>query len=197
MTTEKLKIYGKEHDPVARIIVKDLEGNDIVFPGLIDIILLNEPSGEITIPSSIIALPNQYSIRNRPITRVHAPELRAIPQYSFSNTSITRIEPEDFPKAYSVSGAFESISTLTYVKLDYPFTGNGLAYAFRGCSNLIEAYFPNANNANIDRTCQNCTKLEIMDCGSGNITTGSSFQNCTNLRTLILRKPDGIQTLNA
>lgn len=159
-----------------------------------EIASLSEPSGEITI--NITSLP-QYGLRGRPITRVHAPNLNTIVQYAFSNTSLSRIESTDFPNLKYITGAFESISTLTYVNMPAVTSGGtSIAYAFRSCSNLVECYLPNAT-ANIDRTCNNCPKLQIFDGGAGNINNSASFQNCSALRTLILRKTSAVQTLNA
>ena len=159
-----------------------------------EIASLSEPSGEITI--NITSLP-QYGLRGRPITRVHAPNLNSIAQYDFSGTSLTRIESTDFPKLKYISGAFESISTLTYVNMPAVTSGGtSIAYAFRSCSNLVECYLPNAT-ANIDRTCYGCKKLQIFDGGAGSITNNTSFQNCSALRTLILRNTSAVQTLNA
>lgn len=161
-----------------------------------EIASLSEPSGAITINVSSLS---QFGLRGRPITRVYAPNLNSIAQYAFTGTSLTRIDPTDFPNSglKIITGAFESITTLTYAKLTNPLTGTvAISYAFRGCTNLVECYLPYATTS-IDRTCNGCTKLQIFDGGSGNITNANSFQNCSALRTLILRKTDAVQTLNA
>ena len=196
--THQLKIYGKNREEVARIKLTDTQGNVVTYPGLTDLILMKEPSGEITIPDSVVTITSQYALRNRPITRVHAPGLRSMPQYAFTGTSIERIEGTDFPVCNSMAGAFESISTLTYAEFTYPFGGsNSIGYCLRNCTNLVEAHFPNNVSGNIDRIGYGCTKLELMDCGKGNISHASAFSGATALRTLILRKADGIQTMNA
>lgn len=152
-----------------------------------------EPYGEITLDSTVTQIRN-YAFYQRPITRIYAPEVTTIIDGACSQSGLTRIEPTDMPKLVAMTGGFESCGSLTYIKLTGVVTA--FQYAFRWCGNLEEAYFPNAT-ANIDRTCQGCGKLRIMDCGSSNITNGNSFQNCTALRTLIMRKTSGVQTLNA
>ena len=152
-----------------------------------------EPYGEITLDASVTKIADG-ALNGRPITRIYAPNVKTALNGACSNTRLTRIEQADMPKLVNITGGFESCASLTYVKL----TGviASYSYAFRNCSNLVEAYFPNAT-ANLDRTCNGCGKLEIMDCGSSNITNSTSFQNCTALRTLILRKTSDVQTINA
>lgn len=151
-----------------------------------------EPYGEITLDDSVTMIADG-ALNGRPITRIYAANVTRANNGACSSTGLTRIEETDMPKLVNMTGGFENCTSLTYVKL----TGaiSSYQYAFRGCSNLEEAYFPNAT-ANIDRTCNGCGKLTIMDCGSSNITNGTSFQNCNLLRTLILRK-SSVQSLNA
>lgn len=153
----------------------------------------SEPYGEITLDDSVRKIADG-ALNGRPITRIYAANVATATNGACSNTELTRIEETDMPKLTSMTGGFEYCKSLTYVKLTGVVTA--YSYAFRGCSNLVEAYFPNAT-ANIDRTCNGCGKLQIMDCGSSNITNSTSFQNCTALRTLIMRKTSGVQTINA
>lgn len=152
-----------------------------------------EPYGEITLDNSVTRIADN-ALNGRPITRIYAADVTTAMNGACSGSGLTRIEETDMPKLTSMTGGFESCTSLTYIKL----TGviASYSYAFRGCSNLVEAYFPNAT-ANIDRTCNGCGKLQIMDCGSSNITNANSFQNCTALRTLIMRKTSGVQTIAA
>ena len=152
-----------------------------------------EPYGEITLDSTITQIRN-YALYQRPITRIYAPEVTTVIDGACSQSGLTRIEPTDMPKLVAMTGGFESCGSLTYIKLTGVVTA--YQYAFRWGGNIEEAYFPNAT-ANIDRTFQGCGKLRIMDCGSSNITNGTSFQNCTALRTLIMRKTSAVQTINA
>lgn len=152
-----------------------------------------EPYGEITLEDSVTTIADG-ALNGRPITRIYAANVTRAINGACSGSGLTRIEATDMPKLVNITGGFENCTSLTYVKL----TGaiSSYQYAFRGCTSLVEAYFPNAT-ANIDRTCNGCKSLQIMDCGSSNITNSTSFQNCTALRTLILRKTSGVQTLNA
>lgn len=154
----------------------------------------SEPSGEITITDNSISRIGDRAFQNKPVTRIHAPYVQMVINYALGNTALERIEENDLPRATVLTGGFEGCANLTYIKMTGTITN--YSYAFRGCGNLVEAYFPNAT-ANLDRTCNGCGKLQIMDCGQSNITNGFSFQNCTALRTLILRKTSGVQTLNA
>lgn len=153
-----------------------------------------EPNGEITLSDTVSGRIKDYAFYKAPITRLYSANLTAINNGACSQSGLTRIEPTDLPRLTSLTGGFESCASLTNVKLTAAIFN--FSYAFRGCGNLEEAYFPNAD-ANVDRTCYGCSKLRIMDCGRGNISNGASFQNCTALRTLILRKTSGVQTLNA
>ena len=153
-----------------------------------------EPNGEITLSDTVSGKIKDYAFYKTPITRLHTANVTSIANGACSQTGLTRIEPTDMPRVTVLTGGFESCASLTYIKLTTVITN--YSYAFRYCSNLVEAYFPNAT-ANIDRTCNGCSKLRIMDCGQSNITNGTSFQNCTALRTLIMRKTSGVQTLNA
>lgn len=158
-----------------------------------DIATNSAPSGEIILSGNVTRI-SDGAFRNRPITRIYAPNLTTALNDACTSTQLTRIESTDMPKLTNITGGFQSITTLTYVKLTGVMTS--LMYSFRYCTNLIEAYFPNANT-NIDRTCNGCTKLQIMDCGQGNISNSTSFNNCSALRILILRKTSEIQTLSA
>ena len=152
-----------------------------------------EPNGAITLDDSVTRIADN-ALQRKPVTRIYAANVVSALNGACSSSGLTRIEETDMPKLTALTGGFESCTSLKYVKL----TGaiNAYQYAFRGCSNLEEAYFPNAT-ANIDRTCNGCGKLTIMDCGKSNITNGNSFQNCNSLRKLVLRKTSSIQTLNA
>ena len=152
-----------------------------------------EPYGEITLDDSVTRIADG-ALNGRPITRIYAANVTTVLNGACSGTGLTRIEPTDMPKLVAMTGGFESCASLTYIKLTGVVTA--FQYAFRWCGNLEEAYFPNAT-ANIDRTCHGCGKLRIMDCGQSNITNNTSFNNCTVLRTLIMRKTSGVQTIAA
>lgn len=153
-----------------------------------------EPNGEITLGSGVTSIP-KYAFACKPITRVYAPNVTSVAQYAFQGafTSSGRIEATDFPNLKGVTGSFEG-ALFSYVNM--PSITGAVQYAFRSCTNLLEIHLPNATG-NIDRTVNGCTKLQIADCGKGNINNANSFQNCKALRTLILRKTDSVQTLNA
>ena len=156
-----------------------------------------EPNGIITLGDSVTNIP-AYGLAGAPITRCIAQKVTAIQQYAFQNAFDQvngRIEPSDFPLLNNrgITGAFEQ-SYVTYVRMDGVLTN--IAYAFRHCVKLVEIHLPNATGS-IDRTCHQCDNLVIADLGSGNITNGSSFWNCSKLRTLVLRNTSGVQTLSA
>lgn len=187
-----LTIFGKTFTDVKGIKATDTDGNEVVYGGgySIDDIARNvEPSGEVTINTTGIST---NAFRNKPITRVHAPRVTWVQAGAFSGSGLTRIESEDLPLVAELIGAFEDAKSLTYVKLTSAISKFG--YSFRNCTNLEEAYFPNSVG-DIDRVCYGCTKLTVMDCGSGKISHTSAFYNCNSLRTLVLRKKDGVQTL--
>ena len=154
----------------------------------------SEPNGVITLGSSVTVL-NAYALAGAPITRCIAPYVRTAGQYAFINafTSTGRIEDTDFPLLSHITGVFEQCN---FVYVNMPAVRGNIAYAFRNCQNLVEIHLPNTAY-NIDRTCLGCRQLEIADLGKGNISNGASFQNCTALRTLVLRQTDQVQTLSA
>lgn len=159
------------------------------------IVTNTEPNGSITLGNSVTSL-SAYALVNAPITRCIAPKVTSAQQYAFRYSydgTNGRIEPTDFPLLTGINGVFED-TNVVYAKMT-SVTGTAL-YAFRNCKKLVELHLPNATG-NIDRTALGCTALQIADCGTGNISNGTSFQNCTALRTLILRKTGSIQTLNA
>lgn len=154
----------------------------------------SEPNGVITLGSSVTLL-DAYALAGAPITRCIAPYVRNARQYAFINAfaSTGRIENTDFPLLANVTGVFEQCN---FVYVNMPAVTGNIAYAFRNCPNLVEIHLPNTAY-NIDRTCLGCRKLEIADLGKGSISNGASFQNCTALRTLVLRNTDQVQALSA
>lgn len=154
----------------------------------------SEPNGMITLGSSVTLL-DAYALAGAPITRCIAPYVRNARQYAFINafTSTGRIENTDFPLLAHVTGVFEQCN---FVYVNMPAVTGNIAYAFRNCPNLVEIHLPNTAY-NIDRTCLGCRKLEIADLGKGSISNDASFQNCTALRTLVLRNTAQVQSLSA
>ena len=187
-----LTIFGKTYSNVKGIKATDTDGNEVVYGGgySIDDIAQNiAPRGEVTILASFVGYD---AFKHKPITRVHAPNATTVHDGAFVYSGLTRIDSDDFPLVTKCIGGFQNCASLAYVKMTSAITN--FSYAFRDSTNLEEAYFPNSVS-DVDRVCYGCTKLTVMDCGSGRISHTSAFYNCYALRTLVLRKKDGVQTL--
>lgn len=79
---------------------------------------------------------------------------------------------------------------------NYAPTGNNTA-AFRQMPNLQYAIFPKATKL-YNNAFYGCTKLEAFDWLGGQFAgSGGTFQNCSNLTVLVVRKSDAICTLGA
>lgn len=63
-------------------------------------------------------------------------------------------------------------------------------------SNLREVKFPSATDLSVIQFSEDF-KLEVVDFGGGTNSPGSIFHKCYALREIILRKTDGVTTLNA
>ena len=69
------------------------------------------------------------------------------------------------------------------------------AYAFYQCSNLETVTLPKLTTIST-QIWYMCPKLEYADCGQLGNVSAQTFASCTALKTLILRKTDGICTLS-
>lgn len=139
-----------------------------------------EISGDIVLDSTVTRFPITYFMSEQPITSFRADGLLSMQNYSF----------------YSCR-SLESISFPNLVDLY-------AAQCFAGCTSLKMACFPKLGTNPrgtpyfYSSTFDGCTSLEIADLnllGNGSYGKGLSqntFRGCTSLKTLILRKSDGV-----
>lgn len=69
------------------------------------------------------------------------------------------------------------------------------AYAFYQCTGLITCTVPKLKSLST-QTWYMCNQLQYADCGQLGNMTAQTFASCNSLKTLILRKTDGICTLS-
>ena len=135
-----------------------------------------EISGDIVLDSSVKALPHTYFMSEQPITSFRGDGIGGLPSYSFANCkSLVSIHLPNLTTLYA-------------------------AQCFIGCSALKMACFPKLGTGNTkyfySSTFMNCSSLQIADLGVlGETSRGLStqdFRGCSSLKTLILRKSEGI-----
>lgn len=133
-------------------------------------------SGDIVLDSSVKALPHQYFMSEQPITSFRGDSIDELPNYSFTNCkSLVSIHLPNLTSLYA-------------------------SQCFSGCSALTMACFPKLGTGRIKyfytSTFMNCSSLQIADLGTiGDASHGlnsQDFRGCSNLKTLILRKSDGV-----
>ena len=122
------------------------------------------------------ALPYAYFMSEQPITSFRGDGIGGLPSYSFTNCkSLVSIHLPNLTTLYA-------------------------AQCFIGCSALKMACFPKLGTGNTkyfySSTFMNCSSLQIADLGVlGETSRGLStqdFRGCSSLKTLILRKSEGI-----
>ena len=128
--------------------------------------------GSLTTLNSNVSYIRGYSCRgSTALTTVNLPEVTEIGTYAF--TGCSELTSFSAPKVKKIG-----------------------SYTFSSCSKVIELLFPNANL--LATYCfQGCTALSKADVGSVSIIPNYAFGNCTNLNTLIVRKTDGVATLQS
>lgn len=71
---------------------------------------------------------------------------------------------------------------------------------FDGCTKLLGFVGPELNGApNVNNAFTRCTSFQYFDVGPNlyNLSTGNTFVNCTNLRTIVLRRTNGIVSISS
>lgn len=128
--------------------------------------------GTLTTLNSNVSYIRGYSCRaSTALTSVNLPEVTEIGTYAF--TGCSELTSFSAPKVKKIN-----------------------SYAFSSCSKVKELLFPNANV--LTTYCFNgCTALSKADVGSASTIPNYAFGNCTNLDTVIVRKTDGMATLQS
>ena len=109
--------------------------------------------------------------------------------------SLKNLASVNLPESIVIgSYAFYGCNALTYVNIPKATTVN--SYAFYNCSSLEEISLPLAST--IPTSCfSQCVKLKKLDLGAAASIGGNGLSYCTNLETIILRKTNGVATLNS
>lgn len=155
------------------------------------------------------------SVSERTLTTVTHPSVKSIGAYLFH--SYTSLKSVDFPNAkslgaYAFNGCtgitafsapkvtsigtygFYNVAALT--KIYFPEMLSVGTYAFRQCRKITRAYFPKATSVGT-YALSRCNVLSVVDLGQVSTIAGSVFAEDYAIKTLILRKSDGIVTLSA
>jgi hypothetical protein len=103
---------------------------------------------------------------------------------SFSSKTVTSIK----------QNAFNGCSLLRTV--DIPNLNNiSEASLFKNCTSLKKIEFKKLDST-IGASCfYNCANMTYADIGSASSISGSAFQHCTNLETLIIRRTESVTTM--
>lgn len=135
----------------------------------VDDIAGGAPSGAITINATSVA---QYAFYHKSgITSVSAPNCTSIGSTAFQDCSgITSI-------------SFPALTTLN-------------DYSFQNCTGLTSVAFPSLTSDIPTRAFGGCTNLVTADCAFTSRIRNQGFINSSRLRTLILRKTDGVATVD-
>lgn len=139
----------------------------------------SEPNGAITITTAVSSIKERAFQNCRGITSLTVEGSPYIENYAFSGcTGLTAINAPNWTRLYSNNY-------------------NASSYQFSGCTGLTSISFPAYGNYAIPSYAfQNCSNLTIADFGGGS-GLQNSFQGCSSLRTLVLRRTGSITTLSA
>lgn len=151
-------------------------GGSSSYSDMVNAFAKKEISGDIVLDSSVTGFPHQYFMQEQPIT-------------SFRGDGIVRLENYSFARCTALTSIHFPSLTVLYA-----------AQCFIGCSALTMACFPKLGTGSTkyfySSTFMNCSSLQIADLGVlGETSRGlnsQEFKGCSNLKTLILRKSDGI-----
>ena len=155
-------------------------GGGASYSDMVNAFAKQEISGDIVLDGSVTKFPITYFMSGQPITSFRADGLTRLENYSFLGCS-----------------ALESISFPNLINLY-------AAQCFKDCVSLTMACFPKLGGSQTagatgyfySGTFQGCTSLETADLNTlGTSSRGllaTDFFGCTSLKTLILRKTDGI-----
>ena len=124
---------------------------------------------------------------------VDFPNAKSLGAYAFFGcTGITALNT---PKVTSIdTNALYNVSALT--KIYIPEVLSVGTYALRQCKKITRVYFPKATSVG-NYALSRCNVLPVADLGQVSTINGGMFVEDYALKTLILRKSDGIVTLSA
>lgn len=137
-----------------------------------------EPNGAITISSAVATIQSRAFFEFQGITEV-------------------TIEGDPYlgGNAFQNCRNLETLNTPNLAKLKSGYY-NSTTYAFQGCSKLKGVVFPNFGNNGIDSyNFQNCTALTYADFKNLQKIGGADVFTNTALNVLVIRKTDGVTTL--
>ena len=150
--------------------------------------ILNLPSGGGGISVDDIAMQNiTGDIVFTTATIVKNKPFSSMPITSAGGTSVTEIKGE----------AFRYCSSLASISFPNVTKFSGGNNEFGGCTALTQAMFPKLSEwSSCFYAFADCTNLAVCDLGSIASMNNNTFNGCTSLRTLILRKTGSICTAN-
>ena len=85
-------------------------------------------------------------------------------------------------------GTYALYYRTTMRTLHLPNLEDGSSGCVGQCSNLVEVRFPGLKFVQSANWFTNCSKLEMADLGHANQLSSGTFQNCSSLETLVLRR---------
>lgn len=152
------------------------------------------PSGDITLSTATKIKSNAF--RAKPITSITAPNVTSVESDALNGTSIEAITDANFPSVTSNASCFNNMTALKSLKLTrWTNLSSGFA-AIKGDTNLLTFEAPANTNGTGNQFAYGNTKMTLCDIGSCTSIAGSSFYNCSALKTLIIRRSDAICALS-
>lgn len=157
------------------------------------IALNTEPSGAITLSSSVTSIGN-YAFYGKPVTSISGSGITIIGGNAFTGTRITSITDDNFPSITKAS-YFNSMESLRTIKLSHMASLAGGGYQLRWDTNLLTAEFPGVTSVVYMYCFGDCKKMKLCDVGYATSINTYAFSNCNALQTLILRRTGNICAL--
>ena len=202
-TNNSIKVKG-DADLVAGNIKKDVEifGVTGSYEGsgggydLLDIVTRAEPTGDVVLDSTSNFNVRTYFFQNYTgITSFSSNKALQLHGYAFQNCS--NMTSVNCPNCSKLEGSvFEGCSKLASITLSNYYSLSG-GNQFRTCTSLVNFDFWGSGTATT--MFYGCSNLEFVDCKNLDLYNfaANTFQNCTKLKTLIIRKTSGVAALAA
>lgn len=131
-------------------------------------------------------------------TEAVIPDVSAV-SYAEARSNKDRLISVILPSQLTTIGKFAFSNSSSLTEIVIPENVSEIKQgAFRYCSSLVAIHLPNSLTTLGTTVFSNCSSLTMIDIPAGVSNLGSNvFQNTDKLDTIILRKSDGIVTVNA